>query len=514
MKRKNSIYLLVLILLLSLIAGCGGNEKTVKVNEINGSNEVTEAVKDTVVMAIKADIATLDPHFSATIYNEQVYVNIYDTLITIDESGDFIPCLAKDWDISEDKLTYTFKLEEGVKFHNGEELKASNVVFSLNRAKTSPYLANQTAQIENAIAINEYTVQITLNEPYAPFLLSMDQIYILNEKAVIESGEAYGENPVGTGPYKLVNHAIGEKVVLERFEEYFQEPASIKNVEFQVITDPNTAVIALETGEVDFTYTMPMISRQGIIDNPELTTHEIESINLNYLLMNTEVAPFNNKLVRQAINYAIDKDTIIQIVEEGMGQETKSIFNEYTFGYSENVKGYEYDPQKAKQLLKDAGYPEGFVVTLKTLEGNPKKIMEIVQENLKNIGITAEIEVNEANAYVQDAMSGNYNMGFMAVTLGQDAEFYSVCFKSDAINGFNMSRYSNPRVDELFDEAKTIVDRSERLQRYEELTQIIMDDAVIVPIYFPIKVYAADKDLNISNISVKGTLRIYDMSWK
>ena len=516
MKRKNLIYVLVLTLLLSLLAGCGGNEKTVQVNEPNetggGVEEPSKPVKDSVIIAIGADIATLDAHFSASATSYEVFINLYDPLIELDEvSREFVPCLAEDWEIGEDNATYIFKLKKGVKFHNGEELKASDVVFSLNRAKTSPYQASQTSQIKDVTEIDEYTVQVTVTEPFAPFLLSMSYISILNEKAVTESGEAYGENPVGTGPYKYVRHDIGERVVLERFDEYFRGPASIKNVEYQVITDANTTVIALETGEVDFAYVIPMISRQSIVDNPELTTHEFESITFNYSIMNNEIEPFNNLLVRQAINYAVDKEAIIQIAEEGMGKVTDSIFNKHIFGYSENVKGYEYNPEKAKELLAEAGYPDGFEITLKTMESQ-KKVAQIIQEDLNKIGITANVEVCEKNAYIQDIIGGNYEMGNLGITVGTDAEFFSIAFHSTG--GLNVSKYNNPRVDALFEEAKTILDKNERIARYEELSQILVDDAVVVPLYFPTKAYAAHKDLKIRYIDSGGTAKLIDMSWQ
>lgn len=515
MRNKKIIYVLVLVLLLSLIAGCGQTNNQNEENEVSktsaGSEGSSEPVKDSVVIAIEADVTTFDPHYSASTTNGNVYTNIYNTLVELGESSDeIIPCLAEDWEISEDNTIWTIKLNKGVKFHNGEELKASDVVFSLNRAKASPYLASQTSQIKDVKEIDDYTVQVALTEPYAPFLLSMHQVYILNEKAVTEGGEAYSENPVGTGPYKFVRHDIAERIVLERFDEYFRGPASIKNVDYKVITDPNTTLIALETGEVDFAYVIPMISRQSIIDNPELTTHEFESIRLSYTIMNNEIEPFNNLLVRQAINYAVDKESIVQIAEEGMGEVTNSIFNKQIFGYSENVKGYEYNIEKAKELLTEAGYPDGFEVSLKTMEGSTKKVAEIIQEDLNKIGITAKVEVCEKNAYIQDIMAGNYDMGILGVTVGTDAEFFSRCFLSTG--ALNVSKYNNPRVDELFSEGKEILDKEERLKIYEELAQILVDDAVIVPLYFPIWVYAADKDLKIRHIDC-GTVKVVDLSW-
>lgn len=513
MINRKIIYVIVLTLLLSLMAGCGQSLKTVQSDNPNETNVGTEEqLKDTVVLDLLFDISTLDPHYSAATYNERVYTNIYDTLIRVDKSGEFVPWLAENWEISEDKLTYTFNLKKGVKFQNGEELKASDVVYTIKRAKESPYMASQTEQIKDIVAIDEYTVQIILKKPCAPFLLIISFQNILNEKAVIKAGEDYGENPIGTGPYKFVRHDIGQRVVLESFEDYFQGSAPIKNVEFKIIGEATTAMIALETGEIDFTFNVPMIARKSIINNPKFMTHEVETVHLNYMIMNNEAEPFNNKLVRQAMNYAINKEAVIQIAAEGIGEKAKSILNKFTFGYSENIKGYAYDPEKAKQLLAEAGYTDGFETSIISIGGATQKIVEVVQENLSNIGVTAKIEMLEANAGIQDIKSGNYEMSYMGMTLLQDADDHSLCYHSTG--DFNVSRYNNPRVDELFDEARTILDRSERSERYEELLQILEDDAVVVPLYFTTRVYASNKDLKIGHIDAMEVVRIADMSWK
>jgi len=508
---KKNIYLLILSLILATLVGCGSKEVTNGENK--GEANAAETANNSVTLVLDADIATLDPTTSASMQDLRVYSNIYDTLITKDDSDKFVPALAESWDVSEDGLTYTFHLKKGVKFHNGEELKASDVVFTFNAAKASPYLEGQILAVKDAVVVDDYTVQINMNYAYAPFLLSIhDTIFILNEKAVTEGGGTYGENPVGTGPYKFVRHDVGEKVVLERFDDCYKGKAAIKDVEFKVITDTNTSLIALETGDVDFVYEIPMISSQSVKDNKKLASHEYNSIQLSYVLMNTEKEPFSNKLLRQAINSAIDKDTIIQIAEEGMGTKTEGVLSKDIFGYSENIKGYEFNVEKAKELLSQAGYPNGLEITFKTMDGTYKKAAELIQENLRAIGITVNIELEEKNAYIQDLVSGNFEIGNISVSVGKDADFYALLFRTG--EQANFSKYSNAEVDQLFEEARKSSDSAKRLEIYEKVMQMVSDEGVIVPLYYPINICASNANLSVGPIDPQGYTHVFDMNWK
>lgn len=497
--RKLSL-LLTLVLIIGMISGCGTNTVTTSI----------APTKDSIKLVLENDIATLDPLQSASLVDNRVFTNIFETLVKVDESNKILPVLAESWEISGDQKTYTFKLKKGVKFHNGEELKASDVVFTFNQGMKSPYQANRVGSVKEAKASGDNTIQVELKASDATFLLSLTEFYIHNEKAFVEGGKTYGEHPIGTGPYKFVKHDAGQRIVLGKFDGYHGKPAPINNVEFRVITDLNTALVALETGEVDFLYNIPKISKQDIAKNPKLSLHQYNSIRLYYVLMNTLAEPFKNQLVRQAMNYAINKESIVQVAEEGMGTVTKGIFSKDIFGYSD-INGYKYDPQKAKGLLAEAGYPDGFKVTFRTMDGEFKKAAEIIQENLRAIGVTADIQVSEKNAYIQDLVKGNYQMGNLAVSSGKDVGLYSVIFKTGQQGNF--SKYSNPVADQLFDKGKTTV-REERLAIYAQLAQTLSDDAVVVPLYYPIGVTAGLADLKVGYINPTGILSVADMSWK
>ena len=207
----------------------------------------------------------------------------------------------------------------------------------------------------------------------------------------------------------------------------------------------------------------------------------------------------------------MDKDKVITVATEGLAAKTDSIFSKDIFGYSE-IKGYEYNTEKAKQLLTQAGYPNGFTVTFKTLEGPFNKAAQSVQEDLAKIGITVKIEVGEKNAYIQALQKGDYAMGNISVSVGSDADYYDMLFRTGM--QANFSKYSNKKVDELFTSGKGITEKEKRLEIYKQVAQAISDDAAIVPLYYPKSLYAGNANLNVGYIDPIGITYVNEMSWK
>lgn len=498
MIKKILAYILIGSLLLTMLSGCGTKKTTTTIPE-----------KDSLVYAIPADPSTFDAMNVAMASEILINNNIYSRLVVSDGAGGFKGDLAESW--TNDEMSYTFVLKKGVKFHNGEELKAIDAVFSITAAKESPYMASYSGAIKDAVVIDDYSFVINLLYPYAPFIASINQISIENQKAVTDAGKDYGQNPVGTGPYKFVSHSTGQNVKLERFDDYFNGAVPIKNVEFRVITDSNTTLASLKAGEIDIANDLPEIAMEELKKDPKFTLHPFPALHIYYVIMNNSIKPFDNVLVRQAINYAIDKDSLVTAALEGNGAKANTIINEATFGYSAKIKGYEYDVKKAKDLLTQAGYPNGFEATFKTMDGTFKKAAELVQGDLSKIGITLNLEMVEANTYFQDLQSGNYEMGNMAITLSPDADDWQMVFSSTG--GFNLQKYNNPKVDTLFSDARKLLDKNQRLAKYEELLQILENDAPIVPLFFPTNYFTAKSDLKFGTIDPNGTIDVTQMEW-
>lgn len=501
--KKKMIKGLALLLIVCLFAvGCQ-----------NAGDSNKESAKDTVVIATSSEIISLNKYMTSAAADIMVIANIFDSLVELDDDGNVIPSLAKYWEVSDDGISYTFNLEKGVKFQNGEELKASDVVFTFNTAKESPFSASLGEILDNVKEIDEYTVEVNIIRPYAPFVLSLVEVPIFNEKAFDEagSGEEYGKHPIGTGAYKFVKYELGQKIILERFDDYFKGAASIKNLVFKIISDMNTQLVALESGDIDFMSDVPGIAFDSVSKNEDLKIRQQETAHLTFLAFNVLDETMNNKLLRQAINYAIDKETLVEMSLEGLGEIAKYPLNSQTFGYSKEFKGYEYDVEKAKELLAVAGYPNGLDLEIISIEPF-KKVCEIVQEQLRLIGVNVEIKLGDASAVIEQMQRSDYVVGLTGLTLPLDADFWSWAFQTDGV--INLTGYSKPKVDELFIEAQINTDEDERLKIYNEVFQIISDDALIVPLFFKNKLQARNAKLNVPRYDPRGNPLIYLMSWE
>ncbi len=502
MKKRLICGLLAAAMIVALAAGCtqGGGA----------------AKRDDIKMFINGDISTLDPANSGTIVNAQVMIDIYDCLYKAHPDHSVEPWLAESYTVSDDSLTYTFKLNKGVKFHNGDELKASDVVFTFNRAMTSPYQMSAVDQIESVSASDDYTVVFKLKNIYAPFMeISICNTPICSERAVTEGGDAYGEKPVGTGPYKFVKHEAASLVTLTRFDDYFKGPAAIKDVTYRVIVDSNTSTVAVQNGEIDFGAFLPT-AYENIKSDEKLNLYEGMGGHFYYVMMNNEVAPFDNIKVRQAINYAIDRDFILDACLDGLGNPTSTILAPAVFGYSPDVKQYEYNVEKAKQLLAEAGVQTPYDAgTFKTIgAGSFVTIATVMQGFLHEIGIEVEVEQLEQNAYIEQLLVGDFGLGVMGIDCGLDADAYGDLFKPEQMDGGNnMGRYQNPEVTELFAQGRATLDPDERLAIYKEVFNIVGEEAAYAPLFNAIRMFAYSKDLEISEITPM-YVRAYDMKWK
>ncbi|HLR21820.1 MAG TPA: glutathione ABC transporter substrate-binding protein [Tissierellaceae bacterium] len=509
-KKKKSLILVSLLLVLALtLVACG--EST----EANAK----DPEEDTLVVAQGADVKSLDPHATNDQPSSRVNKQIYDTLIYTDEDMELEPGLAKEWDQLDDN-TWEFKLEEGVQFHNGEELTADDVKFTLDRMMDSSEVAHIIGAVESVEVEDDYTVIIKTEEPFSPLLshLAHTAASILNEKAVEESGDDYQNEPVGTGPYKLVEHESGDKVILERFDDYYREPAKVKNVEFRNVPEGTNRVIGLETEEIDIAYEIEPVDRSDISDNDDLELIERPSLSTSYIGFNTEKEPYDDVEVRQALNHAIDVDEIIDVVLEGAGTRATGPINDKVFGYDESLEGYEYDPEKAKEMLAEAGYPDGLDTTIWTNDSPVReKIAEVVQGQLKEVGVNAEIETLEWATYLERTSAGEHDMfilGWVAVTGDADYGLYALFHSSQHGGAGNRTFYDNPEVDELLDKGRVSTDEDERLELYKEAQKEIVEDAPQLFLYFEDQNAGVQNYIEGFELNPAGHHSIYEANFK
>ena len=362
MNKKSVLILSLLLIVIMVLSGCGGGDGAVDTDE--------PVVRDTLNFGLYGEPTTLDPHETGDDCSRTACYQIYDYLIREQPDNTLGPAMAESWEYSDDGTEITFKIREGVKFHNGDIMTAEDVAFSLNKAIASSFTSRVTTAMDYAEVIDDNRVLLKLKHSFGPIeqCLATAQMGIINKKAYEEDPEGYKRKPIGTGPYEFVEWKSGDEIRLKAFEDYYKGPAPIENVVIKIQPDPNTRVIALEKGETDFTIIVPVEDRVNIDENPNLTLYPYEGTAVTCIRFNNRDGIFADKKVRQAVAHAIDKEALILGVEDGYAFTLETPMTKAAFGWPEDFQNREYDIEKAKQLLAEAGYPDGFKTTITTSE--------------------------------------------------------------------------------------------------------------------------------------------------
>lgn len=437
------------------------------------------------------DAETLDPHSITSSPNAIHILALYDTLVRYNENFEIVPGLAKRWEFSPDGLTLTFYLRQGVTFHDGTPFNAEAVVYNINRLinpNTRVPLRTYISFVESAEVVDEYTVRLKLKYPHAPALarLTAPVNAMVSPTAVEKYGQDFGSHPVGTGPFKFVKWVRDDYVLLEKNEAYWGEGPYVDELMIRVVPEDGARVLALESGEAD------VIVRVPPTDVPRIKGEGYRivvapSTRVIYIGINNQYKMLVDKRIRQALNYAINKEAIVQILLQGYGRVMDSPLTPEYFAYK--VTGpYPYNPQKAKQLLAAAGYPDGFKLTLFTPHGRylmDYRIAQAVQSYLGKIGINVEIREMEWATYIstllkplEESPLQLYLLGWGPWILDPDQMLYPLFHSSQwPPNGFACSFYRNHRVDELLQIGTSSVNTEQRRTAYEEAQEIIWNDA-------------------------------------
>ena len=508
-KKNTKIFAIFLCvaLLFSVLTGCGATQ-----------SEDTASQKPVVVYV--ADIFnTLNPYDSGAFSDSYVFNQVYETIAKVDDKGTPQPCLAESWEMSSDGLTYTIKLVKDAKFQNGEIMKASDVVYSYTYAKD--YAAKNAfySMVKKVEATDDSTVVFTLDKPCPLFLGYTQQIPIINEKFVKEHNGDISKEACGTGPYTIVTYDPAVKVVLTACEDYRLGPAAIKDVELCYVSDASSAVVALESGEINF-MSVPPIMVAPFVDNPEFNTQKTLPLYTAVIAMNTKVKPFDNKLIRQAFSCATDKKSIIAIAYEGYGTEAR--LQAYTNCFGVDFTGapdFSYNPEKAKELLAEAGYPNGmdltkdFGIKLLTIPGTfHEKVGQVFQKNLADIGV--KVELQNTQTPDEDVESGNFAIMNQGATYRADFSYNECNYGTIGIGGNNYSQMSDPYVDEMFAKGAAETNPDLRKGIYKELINYLIDYCPGIPVFHKQEVYVWSKDLNAkAHDSGMFPFFVYEWSW-
>lgn len=516
-KKFLSLTLLMLLLVSTALFGCSSDDSGD--NGDNGDSGDSGESK-VLIFGRGGDSVSLDPIVVTDGESYKVTKNIFDTLVNFGEQDtDVNPGLATEWTAAEDGLTYTFQLEEGVKFHDGTDFNAEAVVKNFERwaggdADKFPYYGSMFGGfkgdeghvIESVTATGDYEVEFKLKRPQAPFLknLAMSSFGIASPTAFEAAGDKFGDDPVGTGPFKFVEWKRNDSITLEKNEEYWVEgEPKLDQVIFRSIPDNSARLNALLSGEIDLADGITPSDGKTIEENADLQLFERPSMNVGYLGLTNTREPFDDPKVRQAMNHAIDKQAIVDAFFEGRGEIAKNPMPPVINGYNDDIEAYDYNPEKAKELLAEAGLPDGFDMELYAMPvprpymPDGQKVAEAIQKNLADIGVNAKIVSFEWATYLEKAANGEADAFLLGWTgdNGDADNFLYVLLDQDNIGSNNYAYYKNQELHDLLIKAQSEVDESVRNDLYMQAQEIIHEDAPWVPLAHSTPLLAGGKNV-------------------
>lgn len=480
MKKRILAVFLATAVMAGLLCGCSGatDQDPAASDETTDSSRADQANEITVGIAQDLD-DSLDPNLMTAAGTREVMFNVFEGLVKPNSDGDYVCAVASDYEMSEDGLTYTFTLRDGVVFHNGQSCTAEDVIYSFETcAATSVTSAVVTAlSAITDIRAQDNVITITLSAPNPDFISYVSSVYIL-PKDYTEQSTA----PVGTGPFRFVSRSVQENFILERNEDYYGEKAKLDKVTYKIYEDNNALFTALNSGALDLVAHLTIDQVNNLSNGYNVLEGTMNLVQAMYL--NNAVEPFDNELVRQALCYAVDVDSMLALTAEGHGTKLGSSMYPAFGKYFDPAlaEAYPYDVDKAKELLKEAGYENGFSFTI-TVPSNYQPHVDtamVLVEQLKAVGIQAQIQQVEWNTWLTEVY-GNRNFeatvcGFDASTLNASALLAR--WVSD--NDKNMINYNNPLYDETFAKAQSSADAEEQTALYKECLQILSDTAANV----------------------------------
>lgn len=532
MQRK--LFFGALILIAALISACGGTQAPpAPVNATTAApsaatvaaptsapavaatapSAMTPQKGGTLTVAYKDDLATLDPAIGYDWTNWPAEKLVFDGLLDYDSGTTIMPRIAESLpEVNADATQYTFKLRKGVKFSNGRELTADDVVYSITRVldpKTgSPgsgffvgikgaqdFIDGKATSVEGIKALDPYTVQFTLSEPDVTFLnkMALNFAFIVPKEEVDKAGENFGHAPVGTGPYTLKEWKSGESLTFVRNPNYFYEGLPyLDQITLQVGVAPDVALLQLEKGDIDLMGDPPPGADWARISADPAWKDRLEKqpqVSTVYIAINTTAKPFDNVKVRQALNHAIDKQRIVQLLN-GRATVANQVLPPLMPGYDKSYQGYDYNPDTAKQLLKEAGFENGFETSIECIAVDPQpKLCESFQQDLSKVGIKLNINTLAAPNVIDDAGNGkppltwSGGLGWIQDYPDPD-DFYGPILGCDSNvpGGWNWPRYCNETLQAKSKELLAMTDRNARLAAYAPFFKAIMDDAPWVPV--------------------------------
>ena len=444
----------------------------------------------TLIAAQGAEPDRLDPHLTSAYASFQILENVYDTLVQPGDDLSMEPALAESWDISDDQLTWTFHLREGVTFHNGRELVADDVVYSYERImdpETGAANAFRFESIDSVTAVDETTVEIALTRPTPNLLVNIGGFkgMAIIPQEIVEDG-SIDTHPVGTGPFRFVSSSPDEGILLERNPDYWQEGLPVlEEIRFVQIPDPTVKLTNLQTGEVHWVDSVPPQEIESLEADDSIVLERVPGGDYHYFALNQAREPFDDPNVRRAIAMAIDRETIAEAAQFGAATANQAAIPEGNFWYHEYAPFTPGDIEGARALLDEAGVTD-LTISMMVSSEFPETVTQaqVIASQLEPLGVTVEIDDVDFSTWLDRQGQGDFD-AFMLSWIGNidPDDFYYAQHHSEG--GFNFQGYSNPEVDALLEEARVETDQDARKALYDQAAEMIVDDASYIYLYNP-----------------------------
>lgn len=498
MKKVISL-LLCVMMLTGLLAGCGGGSGGGNTDAAQGGSAQQSGTDSTgagsaaagrtdFIFGITSEPPLLTPFKTDEFTVFTINYQIFNRLLELTADGQLVPSLAESWTYSEDGKQMTFKLREGILFHNGEEMTSEDVAYSVNQAIAAPATSAVTSAMVEMTADDKYTCTLTLSEPFGPIeaCLSSPYLGIVNKAADEADPDGYARNPIGTGPYKFVRWDIGDKIVLEANEDYWQGSPAIKDLTFKICLDTNAALVALENGEIDLCDTIPVTQKATVEGNDKIGYASAGSTATYFLQMKTDTAPFNDVRVRQAFSCAINREEAVVGACDGNAVPLDAMMLKDVDCYPADFKSaYGYDPERAKELLAEAGYDESNPLKVEFTcmdDSRMIPIAEVVAEQLRLVGVEATIERYERAAWLNKVRTEHDYLLALMNTAAQynDADYLYGLYHSQYVGGRNWGDVNDPELDALLESGRSETDKAQRDEIYRKVVER-MDEMQYAP---------------------------------
>jgi peptide/nickel transport system substrate-binding protein len=469
------------------------------------------ALAQSLTVALQAEPSSIDPQFATTGQNQQIARNMFETLVDFDAGGGFAPALAQEWSVADDQVTWTFNLREDVTFHDGSDFTADDVVFSIERVRSienspAPF-AQRLAAVDSVTAVDDYTIEVVTSAPAPTLLNDLGTIYIVsNEIGDDRSSDDFGfaDAAVGTGPYQFQSYAPGDRIVITRNDAYWGEPVDFEQIDIRFISSDASRVASLQAGEVDMIDAVPPNDLDRLREMPNLDVVAAASARMVYMgfdqggdetpaVSGTDGNPFLDPLVREALALAIDRDAIVERIQFNSGAPAGQFAPEGIFGHDPDLAPTPYDPERARELLAEAGYPEGFQLTVHGPNDryiNDGIVVQTVGQMWAQIGLDVSVETLPFNVYSPRATAREFSAFLFSfgITTGESGlGLRNVLATYDEERGWgsnNRFRYSNPEFDATLEAAFAEFDDAERERLLQEAVGIAMADFAITPMYW------------------------------